>query len=289
MEDGMRSIFLQLVFITAILAAAFTFSSCGGGDDDDDNDDASDDADDDAGDDSGDDDADDTGDDADDDVDDTDDDIDDDDDWSQFFPPPAGPLGTYRIYIDEAETEFSDIPVEVIGQDSSTFSGETYTVIQAGDFSANSTNGQKVWWDLSTEMQCGIKSSAIYNEIGNKSTKSPTPSFSITFDVPLVIEFGQAVGETRTHETPGTWDFGDATVESDFEAAATLVDNNATITVPFGEITGCLQVALAMTETGEDEIPYTVNSTFYLHPQYGIIKIEMVPGFFSLVLVNPPE
>ncbi|NLH47468.1 MAG: hypothetical protein GX444_02580 [Myxococcales bacterium] len=276
-------LFLRLLMV--LLISLLSLTACGGGDDDDDNDAGDDDAgDDDAGDDdAADDDA--ADDDAgDDDSGDDDDDDNDADDWSDFFPPPAGPLGTYRIYINEEETEFSDIPVEVVGEDSTTFPGETYSLLQAGDFDASATNGQRTWFDLYTVLQAGIRRSEVYEDL-----KAPDPTFSITFDPAILIEFDQAVGETRTNDTTGTWDFGDGvTVESDFSAAATVQDDNASIDVPFGTVTGCRKVALAVTETGDDGIPFTTDSTFYVHPDYGIIRIEMVPGFFSIDLVALP-
>jgi hypothetical protein len=271
----------MFMFLFALCAAFL--ASCGGGDDDDsDDDDASDDAGDDAGDDVSDDASDDAGDDA------ADDAADDatDDDYSEFFPPPAGPLGTYRLYIDEEETEFSDIPAEVVGEDTTTFPGETYSLLQLGNFDEASTDGQKTWFDLSVELKAGIKRSEVYYQATGKETD---PSFSITFEPAIMIDFSAPVGDEQTSSAVGTWDFGDTTVESDFDAAATVLDDNATIEVPFGEITGCLHVALTVTETGEDEVPFPVDSEFYLHPVYGMVRVEMIPGFVAMELVNPPE
>jgi len=271
------------MWLVLFLSSLTALVACSSGDDDDDSasdDDAGDDdaGDDDAGDDdAGDDDAgdDDAGDD------DAGDDDAGDDDWSDLFPPPTGPLGTYRLYINEEETDFNDIPAAVTNEDSTTFPGETYSVIELGDLDT-ATNGQRTWFDLSTELQAGIRRSEIF-----EVTKDD-PSFSITFDPAIVIEFGQPVGETRTHSTTGTWDFGGTTVDADFEAAATVVDDNATIEVPFGEVTGCLHVALTVTEIDGEGNEFPIDSNFYIHPAYGFVRVEMIPGFFSAELVDVP-
>jgi len=121
---GYRWLFVYLI-VLALLGLGLTLSSCEGGDDDDTGGD------------------DDTGDD-----DSGDDDTGDDD--SDFFPPAHGTSGTYRLCYDAEETLCFDLPGEVIGQDSDTFPGETYTKIELGDFSKSEPTGLVMWFDLST-------------------------------------------------------------------------------------------------------------------------------------------
>ncbi|MCZ7586011.1 MAG: hypothetical protein M5R36_23285 [Deltaproteobacteria bacterium] len=185
-----------ILFLSLLLAfLGLDVVGCGCGDDDDDDDGGDDDddaADDDAvDDDAGDDDAadDDAGDDDTGDDDATDDDADDDDDeWSDFFPPDAGPLGVYRLMVTDAPLLTADIDTSVWGQDTTTFPGEEYTLIEAGNFDETETYGLKGWIDLSTGMQAAVKRSEVFF-VFDVGAKDQTWTYAAEMDDPLIFEF----------------------------------------------------------------------------------------------------
>jgi hypothetical protein len=60
------------------------------------------------------------------------------------------------------------------------------------------------------------------------------------------------------------------------------------IEVPFGTVDGCLKVHLETTEESTKE-EFTIPMDFYIHPEFGIVQVDLIPGFMAMKLVETPE
>ena len=256
-----RSFWLVILAALLLIAMPIAVGSCDDDDDDDNDDDGDDDATDD---DATDDDA--TDDDA------TDDDDDDDDDTAGagWYPPPPGISFVYDA------TEWTALEYQltatVIGDDA--FDDGTYTLIEMGDLEAGDAIGLQTWFELVTEGEVGFKGANMYWTDQTKASGEPDGSF--VMDDVIVIYAGSTEGVPQTSSSDGTWsDPVYPNVSVSMEITSTTTDADASVTVPYGTVDGCKQVAISIFEDfATTYVDRTVNATLYLHPDLGLVKID---------------
>ena len=252
---------LILFFVLACVLTLAIASGCDCGDDDDDNDD-NDVADDDvADDDVADDDV------ADDDV--ADDDVADDDvagnDW---WPPDGGQ--TYLYEVAEWTPANYELEAQIIGDDN--YGGETYTKVQLGDFTEDDIIGLQGWFDFNTEDQIGLVASHLYWTNFDKADTEPDGMFEM--DDIIYMYLSDTLDDPQTDTGAGTWTVWGNPTTFYVELTSTTLDNDATVTVPYGTVEHCKKVLLESHEEFGIWPDSDAEGTLYFHDELGLVKME---------------
>lgn len=248
---------LFAVLLTAYMTAAI---GCGCGDDDDDDDDTDDDSgsDDDSG----------TDDDSDDDGAD-DDTSDDDDDAGNWWPPPTGWSAIYEVFEYLGNTY--DMTATVLGEED--VNGDPWTVVELGDFGASDIVGMKGWLDFSTPYQVGFTRGHVYwTNISKADDTEPDGVFEMTD--PAYIIGSSNLNDPQVDVGEGTWTINDVVSEYTMELTTTTLDLNATVTVPYGTVNGCVKLQVDSFETFSEWPDSNITVYFYAHPDLGFVKME---------------
>ncbi|MCZ7586005.1 MAG: hypothetical protein M5R36_23255 [Deltaproteobacteria bacterium] len=122
--------------------------------------------------------------------------------------------------------------------------------------------------------------------------KDSSFGFSIVLDPPIFIDLSGGSGSTDTASGSGTMDFDGADppdAEVDYEIDIEVVDDNASITVPFGLVEGCFEVVMTTSESVDDETPFEIEIHFWIHPIFGLIRVDLIPGFEAIELAGLPS
>jgi hypothetical protein len=256
-------------FFLAILLAlvtAFAVAACGDDDDDDDNDAADDDDNDDN-------DNNDNGDDDDDNDTAGDDDDDDDDDdttdpWGDWWPPAAGQTFLYQVFEWQGFT--SDMELSLMGEES--HDGGTYTKIQLGDFTAEDIVGFQGWFDFSTPGQIGFNGANIYWTNTKLADTEPNGIFDL--DDNVVIYLNLTLDEPQVDTGTGSWTIWGIPSTFSTTLTSTTLDNDASVTVPYGTVDHCMKVQVGIHEEFSEWPSFDGTAVFYFHKDLGMVKLE---------------
>ncbi|MCZ7585138.1 MAG: hypothetical protein M5R36_18415 [Deltaproteobacteria bacterium] len=198
----------------------------------------------------------------------------------------------YRLFLNEAMTSYLDVPAEVVGQDTETFPGEDYTVIQVGDFTGEDPTGVIFWFDLQTKDQIGFRAAEMYNGVLYKSAKATSAHWVARQEAEetLWLYFNQGVGNSASDTaTATTWEW-DGFTESelytyDITFDLTVLSDDETVTVPYGTVTQAKHVYGDLDEIADDWQEYGT-AEFYFHADLGLVSADVITGFWGVQLVS---
>jgi len=107
------------------------------------------------------------------------------------------------------------------------------------------------------------------------------------YDEPLYILFDGDIGETKTSTADGEYIFPNSsdTAPHTTTIESTLASRDATVTVPYGEVSGCILVEAVLTETDEYGT-WSADVNFWFHPDLGFVRADIMPGFWSCSLIS---
>jgi len=172
-------------------------------------------------------------------------------DWATLVPP-EGKTWSYRN-----PTTFQEYAA-VIGAPM-TIDEVAYTSFLIGDFTDTWSYRYALYLDFTTPWQIGYKELDYYDLY----TEEPTTFYR--FETPVAIAL------TDVENTPATVTgsaFGGPGGLIDVSVTSTLVDLDATTSVPIGDVPNCRQYHHEITIGGAEPVPLDV----WLSPQYGMVR-----------------
>ncbi len=186
--------------------------------------------------------------------------------WQDFFPD-ENESAVYRStpYGGEAEDLQTHLEYDV------EYEGGTWTRIVIGEPEPDHT-GVAIYINETAPWVVEVKGVASYNKDGSGFTES--------FDTPITFRLDTALDVETVYDGEISMFGGDP---MDVTYAVTVTDFNADVTVPYGTLSGCMEVKIAV--SGEflgDDLVVTI----YAHPEHRIVSWTDPPGFMSLELVE---
>jgi len=150
--------------------------------------------------------------------------------------------------------------------------GQTYRRVQVGDFEAATREGFETWSRFK-DGTFQVAGAAVY-DVG-----SPDPAMSYTLDPPITAPLYADEGATGTIPSGGQLCFGRACQPYEVSFAWTLVSKNASVTVPYGTVDGCIHLQIEQSEGGG-----SWGIEWWLKEGIGLVKATEMPGFCGLEL-----
>jgi len=210
---------------------------------------------------------------------------------TSFSPPLDGTAWMYEVDWDpQGNTQFH-MMATVVGEDDTTFPGESYTRIEMFDTTQSELlTGLILWLDASTEYQMGYKAAEVYlGFLNNKKNKQQSQVWDQKYvaDVTTYSIFDGTVDELVTVTSTGYmfFDGGDVGEPTTLIAQVTVASLNASTTVPYGTVNNCVKLTGTGTETMFGHT-YEFPLEFYLSPTLGIVSVNMMPGFTNAKLMD---
>ncbi len=198
-------------------------------------------------------------------------------------PPDLRTTYMYRMHTG-APGEYKDFP-GLLQEETVEYDGETWYRGQVGNFTADAGEGLTVYVApaLDEEMGVGLafKACEVYN--GQKE-----PQFWYSFTPAIKAWANVPVGDKQTVTASGVLGFSvDEPMSMEATVEYTLVSKNASVEVPYGTVDGCYLYSVDAWEAMGEEEPYgPMHVDVYVKPDFGIVRISMVPGYDAMELVS---